>query len=92
MQTTDRTVINTRVLTVLEKRFGDAVFSLSVEDELSEALPGFDSLAALEFVTAIEEEFDIEVDFVGDDVRYSFSTLDRVTEYVCERVEDRVPW
>ncbi|MFF7361716.1 phosphopantetheine-binding protein [Streptomyces sp. NPDC008125] len=89
MQTTDRTVITTRVLTVLEKRFGEAARSLPREADLSDALPGFDSLAALEFVTAVEGEFDIEVDFVGDDVRYSFSTLDRVTEYVRERVEDQ---
>jgi acyl carrier protein len=89
MHTTDRTEITTRVLTVLEKRFGDAARSLARDADLSMALPGFDSLAALEFVTAVEGEFGIEVDFVGDDVRYSFSTLDRVTEYVRERVEDQ---
>ncbi|CAM5710985.1 acyl carrier protein [Streptomyces viridifaciens] len=90
MQTADRTEITTRVLTVLEKRFGEAARALAQDADLSMALPGFDSLAALEFVTAVEGEFGIEVDFVGDDVRYSFSTLDRVAEYVRERVEDQL--
>ncbi|MDO0929400.1 acyl carrier protein [Streptomyces sp. TG1A-8] len=89
MRTTDRTEISARVLALLEKRFGDAARALPADAELSSALPGFDSLAALEYVNAVEGEFGIEVDFVGDDVRYWFSTLDRTAEYVRECVEDR---
>lgn len=88
MQTLDHTEINNRIQAVLEKRFGDAARALSGDADLTDALPGFDSLAALEYVTAVEGEFGIEVDFVGDDVRYWFSTLGRTTEYVRERVED----
>ncbi|MEU1941245.1 acyl carrier protein [Streptomyces sp. NPDC059474] len=89
MATADRAEINTRVLAVLEKRFGDAARALASDADLSSALPGFDSLAALEYVNAVEGEFGIEVDFVGDDVRYWFSTLDRTATYVQERVEDQ---
>ncbi len=89
MHTTDRGEISTRVQAVLEKRFGDAARTLAVNADLTDALPGFDSLAALEYVNAVESEFGIEVDFVGDDVRYWFSTLDRTTEYVRETVEDQ---
>ncbi|MEU7649836.1 acyl carrier protein [Streptomyces huasconensis] len=89
MHTVDRTEISTRVLALLEKRFGDAARSLAPDADLSDALPGFDSLVALEYVTAVEGEFGFEVDFVGDDVRYWFSTLARTTEYVRERVEDQ---
>ncbi|WP_432011214.1 phosphopantetheine-binding protein [Streptomyces sp. HD1123-B1] len=89
MPTTDRSEISTRVLTVLEKRFGDAAHALAPDADLSDTLPGFDSLAALEYVTAVEGEFGIEVDFVGDDVRYWFSTLDRTALYIHERVEDQ---
>ncbi|ATL26061.1 acyl carrier protein [Streptomyces formicae] len=89
MHTADQTEISTRVLALLEKRFGDTVLSLAPDADLSDALPGFDSLAALEYVTAVESEFDFEVDFVGDDVRYWFSTLVRTSEYVRERVEDQ---
>ena len=88
MQTLDHTEINNRVQGDLEKRFGDAARSLPADTDLSDALPGFDSLAALEYVTAVESEFGIEVDFVGDDVRYWFSTLGRTTEYVRESIED----
>ncbi|OUD02909.1 acyl carrier protein [Streptomyces swartbergensis] len=88
MHTIDQTEISNRVLAVLEKRFGDAARTLAADADLSDALPGFDSLAALEYVTAVEGEFGIEVDFVGDDVRYWFSTLGRTTEYVRDRVED----
>jgi len=89
MQTTDRATVEGRVLKVLAARFGEAALALIGDAEFALALPGYDSLAALELVTAVETEFDIEVDFVADDVRYSFSTLDRVTEYVRDRLEDR---
>ncbi|WP_405621699.1 acyl carrier protein [Streptomyces sp. NBC_00076] len=88
MHTIDQTEISNRVRAVLEKRFGDAARALAADADLSDALPGFDSLAALEYVNAVEGEFGIEVDFVGDDVRYWFSTLGRTTDYVRERVED----
>jgi acyl carrier protein len=88
MQTLDHTEIGNRVRAVLEKRFGDAARALPADADLTDALPGFDSLAALEYVTAVEGEFGIEIDFVGDDVRYWFSTLGRTTEYVRERIED----
>ncbi|WP_329172914.1 MULTISPECIES: acyl carrier protein [unclassified Streptomyces] len=90
LPTTDPTDIGGRLLAVLEKRFGDAARALDPEAALATALPGFDSLAALEYVSAVEGEFGIEVDFVGDDVRYWFSTLDRTAGYVRERVEDQV--
>ncbi|TRV76681.1 acyl carrier protein [Streptomyces sp. 130] len=89
MQTLEPTVINARLVAVLEQRFGGAARALPGDADLADALPGFDSLAALEYVTAVEAAFGIEVDFVGDDVRYQFSTLDRTTEYVRERVEDQ---
>ncbi|OLR92680.1 acyl carrier protein [Actinokineospora bangkokensis] len=86
--TTDLTETTARVRAVLERRFGDAGRTVGATADLATALPNFDSLAALEFVTAVEDEFGVEVDFVGDDVRYSFSTVDRVVEYVVERLED----
>ncbi|MEU2711960.1 acyl carrier protein [Streptomyces sp. NPDC007205] len=91
MPTADPTLteVNARLLTVLEKRFGDAAHALAPDADLSERLPGFDSLAALEYVNAVEGEFGIEVDFVGDDVRYWFSTLERTAAYVHERIEDQ---
>lgn len=88
MQATDHVTVQRRVLQVLAARFGDAALALPGDAELAMALPGYDSLAALEFITSVEEEFGIEVDFVADDVRYSFSMPDRITEYVTDRLED----
>lgn len=88
--TTDLADIATRVRRVLERQFGQAGRTVDTNANLSENLPSFSSLAALEFISSVEEEFDIEVDFVGDDVRHNFSTLTRVVEYVAERVEDTV--
>ncbi|MGL6234651.1 MAG: acyl carrier protein [Segniliparus sp.] len=89
MQTANAADTEKRVRSILEKRFGEAAVLLGADVALAEGLPNFDSLAGMEFITAVEEEFDIEVDFVDDDVRYSFSTLDRVVEYIAERVEDQ---
>lgn len=88
MQATDHATVQGRVLRVLATHFGDAALAMPGDAELTSALPGYDSLAALELITSVEEEFGIEVDFVADDVRYSFSTLDRITEYVTDRLED----
>ncbi|MCD9877334.1 acyl carrier protein [Streptomyces guryensis] len=85
----DRAEIGARVRAVLDRRFGDAAKSLATDADLTDALPGFDSLAALEYVNAVEHEFGIEVDFVGDDVRHWFSTLGRTVEYVRESIEDQ---
>jgi acyl carrier protein len=88
MQTIDRKGIENRVLNILDSRFGDIARTLDGNADLSTALPGFDSLAALELVTAVETEFSIEVDFVADDVRFSFSALNRITDYVQDSLED----
>lgn len=48
----------------------------------------YDSLAALEFISAVEQEFGIEVDFVADDLRYWFSQLGRAATFVSGKLED----
>ena len=35
-----------------------------------------------------QERFGIEVDYVGDDVRYWFETLEKMEQFVKERLED----
>ena len=86
--TTDNADIATKVRTVLGRQFGDLARTVDAASDFADSLPSFDSLAALEFISAVEDEFGIEVDFVGDDVRHNFSTVDRVVMYVAERVED----
>jgi acyl carrier protein len=85
----DTGAVTERVVGVLERRFGVAAREIDPRADLPGALPGYDSLAALEVVTAIEETFGIEVDFVADDVRYSFSTVERISDYVSDALEDQ---
>jgi acyl carrier protein len=86
---TDTSVVSERVVTVLEGRFGAPAREITHTADLSDALPGYDSLAALEVITATEEAFGIEVDFVADDVRHAFSTIERIAEYVRDTLEDQ---
>lgn len=80
----------TRVREVLGGLLGDGVRSTAADQPLTEALGDrYDSLAALECVTLVEKEFDVEVDFVAHDVRYSFATLGRIAEFVQGELEDR---
>lgn len=88
--TVDPSTVAERVVSVLEGRFGAAARAAAPTVDLAEALPGYDSLAALEVITATEEAFGIEVDFVAHDVRYAFSTIERIAEYVRDALEDQV--
>ncbi|GHJ42340.1 acyl carrier protein [Streptomyces sp. TS71-3] len=81
--------IATRVRAVLHDLFGDALHSVADDTELTTALgERYDSLAAMECVSRVEGEFGIEVDFVADDVRFSFATLGRIGAFVRDRLED----
>lgn len=81
--------VSVRIRQVIATTIGVDVDPVDAREDLAEALGGrYDSLAALEVVTAVEGEFGIEVDFVSDDVRHWFSTIDRIAEFVGERIED----
>ena len=79
-----------RVREVLGELLGDVVTSAGEDEPLTQALGDrYDSLAALECVSRVENAFGIEVDFVAHDVRYSFATLRRIAEFVQGELEDR---
>ncbi|MFI9511227.1 acyl carrier protein [Nocardia sp. NPDC052566] len=79
-----------RVRNTLRDRVGDLLDQVGNDDELREALGDrYDSLAAMEFVSRVEAEFGVEVDFVSHDVRFIFSTINRVSQFVAEALEDR---
>ncbi len=90
MNQIDDAEILQRIRAVLRERLGDDITTLDADTGLAQALgERYDSLAAMECITAIEEAFDVEVDFVAHDVRHSFSTLARMTEFVRAQLEDR---
>ena len=49
----------------------------------------YDSLTAMECITALESAFEIEVDFVAHDVRYWFATVERMARFIADQREDR---
>ncbi|MQY20213.1 hypothetical protein NRB20_33110 [Nocardia sp. RB20] len=89
-QTPSAEQISTRVRNTLRSVLGEALDAVADADELRERLGDrFDSLRAVECITRIEEEFGIEVDFVGHDVRYEFASLERIARFVNWQLEDQ---
>ncbi|MEU4565080.1 acyl carrier protein [Micromonospora sp. NPDC023956] len=83
------TDVTARLRKTLAAQLGDAFTGVADTDLLPETLgDAYDSISALECVTAVEEEFGIEVDLVTDDVRYWFATVDRMAAFVSRRLED----
>lgn len=73
---------------VLALRLGTALLNIPADGLFSERLDNYDSLTATECIYAIEERFGIEVDFTIDDVRFWFSSIERIARFVAERLED----
>ncbi|HVK24951.1 MAG TPA: acyl carrier protein [Actinokineospora sp.] len=81
--------LRTRLRTVLTTRLGEGFAGVPDDADLRDALgDGYDSLTAMECITAVEEEFGVEVDMVADDVRHWFGSVDRMLTFVGDRLED----
>lgn len=79
------------IRSALETLLGPEVRAIGADQSFRDFIgERFDSLMAVEVVTTIEERFGIEVDYVGDDVRYWFETLEKMEQFVKERLEDNV--
>ncbi|MDT0317348.1 acyl carrier protein [Streptomyces millisiae] len=85
----DEKQIRDGVRAALAVPLGDALADVPDDAELTTALgERYDSLTAMECVTAVETRFGVEVDFVADDVRHWFSSVSRMARFVRERLED----
>ncbi|QJI40775.1 acyl carrier protein [Pseudomonas sp. ADAK2] len=81
--------VNEDIRASLEALLGPEVRTIGADQSFRDFIgERFDSLMAVEVVTTIEERFGIEVDFVGDDVRYWFETLEKMEQFVKGRLED----
>jgi acyl carrier protein len=88
LSTIDQT--RARVRQALRVPLGDALDDLHDNDDLRETLgERYDSLRAMECISQIESEFGIEVDFVTHDVRYVFATVERISAFVQDQLEDQ---
>ncbi|MFF5445542.1 acyl carrier protein [Streptomyces sp. NPDC012888] len=89
MTTTPPAPVLDRLRAVLAARLGPEYDAVAEDADLRVTLgDGYDSLTVMECVSAVEAEFGIEVDLVGDDVRHWFSTTALMARFVADRLED----
>jgi acyl carrier protein len=87
----DQTIgLKRRVREVMRAQFGGPLDQVADSTPLPDGLGDrYDSLAVMECVTNVSEAFNIEVDFVQHDVRFFFSSIERITRFVGDRLEDQ---
>lgn len=73
----------------LKRVVGENAIQIDRDIPLREAIKSFDSLAAMEFITALEDAFRIVVDFVLHDVRFRMETIEKSVDFVRELLEDK---
>ncbi|MFJ3076474.1 MULTISPECIES: acyl carrier protein [Pseudomonas] len=80
-----------RIRHTLGQLLGEQVQAIGPRDSFRDFLgERFDSLMAVEVITAIEGAFDIEVDYLSDDVRFWFETLAKMEQFVAQKLEDQL--
>ena len=80
-----------RIHQTLGQLLGEQIDTIGPRDSFRDFLgERFDSLMAVEVITAIEGAFDIEVDYLSDDVRFWFETLEKMAQFVAQKREDQL--
>ncbi|RRV45539.1 acyl carrier protein [Pseudomonas sp. p106] len=83
--------IEQRIRDTLGQLLGEHVDAIDKRDSFRDFLgERFDSLMAVEVITAIEGCFAIEVDYLSDDVRFWFETLEKMEQFVRQKLEDQL--
>lgn len=83
--------IEQRIRQTFAQLLGDEIDTIDKRDSFRDFLgERFDSLMAVEVITAIEGCFDIEVDYLSDDVRFWFETLEKMEQFVGQKLEDQL--
>jgi acyl carrier protein len=69
----------------------DADLSRQDKDQSLAETPGleYDSATVVEAVVAVESEFEVEIDFAEDDIRYAFRSLGTIAELVEQKLSDK---
>ncbi len=82
--------IEQRIRQTLEELLGPEVTTIDRHDSFRDFIgERFDSLTAVEVITAIEGCFAIEVDYLSDDVRFWFENLDKMEKFVTQKLDDQ---
>ncbi|MGE8303454.1 MULTISPECIES: acyl carrier protein [Pseudomonas] len=83
--------IEQQIRQALAQLLGDELNAIDKRDSFRDFLgERFDSLMAVEVITVIEGCFAIEVDYLSDDVRYWFETLEKMEQFVAQKREDQL--
>lgn len=82
--------ISMRIANRLGPLFNYDLSSLSPNEKLAEHKDlNYDSMSVMECVVLIQDEFDINIDFVSDDVRHTFATLENIASMVRRKLDDK---
>lgn len=68
---------------------GESANDISRDMPVREAVASFDSLMAMDFIAAIEDAFQVEVDFVQHDVRFHMETIAKSVDFVRDLLQDK---
>ncbi|AGZ35252.1 acyl carrier protein [Pseudomonas sp. SWI6] len=80
-----------RIRQALAQLLGPEVELIGMRDSFREFLgERFDSLMAVEVVTVIEATFGFEVDYLSDDIRFWFETLEKMDQFIGQKLEDQL--
>lgn len=83
-------IIEKRVRSIITDLFGKNSSTIDGESPLTEFIEDFTSVASLNLINKLESEFNFEVDFVSDDIRYSFANINNISKYIRDRLEDNI--
>ncbi|HFN0790193.1 TPA: acyl carrier protein [Klebsiella variicola subsp. variicola] len=75
---------------IITSQFGNDSGNISGNSALADTIQDYSSLSSLNLINKIEDEFNLEVDFVSDDIRYSFANINNIVNYIKERLEDNL--
>lgn len=85
----DEQTVMPRFRASLAKVVGAAARTAPENEPLPDVLGNFDSLAAMELIENLEDEFGVEVDFIAHDVRFRLRTISSGTEFITDLLEDK---
>ncbi|MCC5670643.1 acyl carrier protein [Nostoc sp. CHAB 5784] len=85
----EKTAIQDRVRQTLSEVFGQPI-EKQYDQTLLRDIPdiSYDSMTALECVSAIEQEFGVTIDMIEDDVMYNFQSVENIQAFVEKKLAD----
>jgi acyl carrier protein len=89
--TIEPATISNRIMQVLAPLLNNGLEAWE-EHILLQNIPNarYDSVTVMECVVAIEQEFDITIDFIEDDIAHTFQSVATIQSLVARKTADRI--